>query len=182
MPMSPEEKLALRTALNVVPKVFCNEMPLANLPPGLVEKAQLQFGAPPADARLLYNVLRYGDLQLAVLFLDDLCTDRLAHLELMAKEAIARDMALVAVCKTAELAQTLDTGPWIHVTGFLEPLKIDAFEDGPTPEMDQIFGDSTLAHVEQMLRQRNPTLAADAAAEIAINLVTQPGFFPSAST
>lgn len=181
MSLSPEEKLALRTALNVVPKVFCNEMPLANLPPGLVEKAQLQFGAPPADARLLYNVLRYGDLQLGVLMVDDLSTDRLAHLVCMAEEAIGRDLALIVICKTVEAAQAIDRGPFIIVSGFLDPMTIDSYEDGPSATMDEVYAQSMLVHTEQVLRQRNPTLPAAAAAEIAINLVTQPGFFPSAT-
>ncbi len=176
MPMSPEEKLVLRTALGVPMRTFLNTIALEDLPAGLVEKAAQQLGSPPAACRILYNAIRSGPLHLGVVCVDDLSPDRRSHLELMAREALKHDKAIVAICKTLEAAEAIDHGAFVNVSAALEAPKIDSFED-PTPEMDQIFADSALANIERMLTRENPTLPASEVAKLAVDLVTSPDFF-----
>lgn len=178
--MSAEERTVIKTALGVVPKVFCNTIELADLPPALLAKAETVYGTSPVAARVLSDPLRSGELQFGVLFLRDLSTDQRDHLALMAEEAIGRGLALLCILKSVEVVETLDAGPWIHISGVIEPPAIHDFSDGPTPEMDNLYGATTLAHVEQMLRQRNPKMAADAVTDLATHFVTSPNFFAKA--
>ena len=77
--MTEDERLALQTALSVVPSVYCNVVEIADLPAGMVAKARAAIRRAAGRLRdCSYNVLRSGDLQLAVLFVDDLSTDRLS--------------------------------------------------------------------------------------------------------
>ena len=177
MAMTEDERLALWVGLGVPKRVFCNVVPVADLPAAMLARHEAEFGTQPAAARSLSNVLRAGDLQFSVVFLGDLSTDQLAHLALMAEAVVARDEGLIVVCRTDEVAATLDTGPWINVANVIVPPTINGYTDTPRPETDQLFAEAALANIERMLRRDNPTLAADAAAELAINLVTSPDFF-----
>ena len=177
MSLSPEEKLIFTTALGIPQRTFANKIDLADLPPGLVEHAERQLGQPPVACRILYDPLTGAELHIGIVCLRDLSPDQLAGTALMAKEGIRRGRQLLCLCASAEVAKILDGGPFIDISGVIKPPVVDSFTESVSAEADEIYVAATLQNVERMIREANPTLPADAAAQIAVDIVTHPQFF-----
>ena len=133
----------------------------------------------------VYDPLPSGrELHLGALMLSTLTADQLDVLALFGRgdspETIRR--SIFVLCATAEVAEAFDTGPFIHISAVVEPPKITSFEDHPSQQMDEIFVESTLTHVEQMLARENPHLSPAVIAETAREMVTNKDFFRPAST